>query len=107
MFPHKITVFTMNENEEYQKTLIDGVYWYGSNQVTKSGKGVDAGSDITIVIPKKSFKGIRQGSLIVKGTHEDIKSKSELEGVEDCIIVESIAVNDVGSQLDNVVIKGV
>ena len=108
MFPHTITVFTKDENtDKYTRIQIEGVYWYGSDNRTLSGKGVDDGSSVTIVMPLIKFEGIEKGSLIIKGVYSDeINSKSELNSVE-YITVESISIKDVGSNIDHVTIKGV
>ena len=107
MFPHTITVLTKDEQEVYQRTLIRGVYWYGSRNSDLSEKGKEGSSQITIIVPLALFHGIETGSFIVKGEYKAINSMIELEGIKDCITVNSIEINDVGSELDHAVISGV
>lgn len=107
MFPHSITAFTKLDDDTYERCFIDGVYWYGSTRKTLSGKGKEATASVKIVMPISKFVGIKKGSYIVKGNHNDIESMRDLDGIENCIVVESIDLNDVGSKLDNVVITGV
>lgn len=103
MFPHTITVFTKDENDEYQRVVIEGVYWYGSTSRTLSNKGMDDGASVKVVVPLRLFKGIERGSLIVKGLVSEIKSIAELN---DYITVTSLDVNDVGSEIDHVIVQG-
>lgn len=108
MFPHTITIFNKDENDVYSKSQIKGVYWYGSLKRHLSGKGVEDFNEVNIVIPLIDFKDIVKGSIIVKGEYnEDISSIADLEEVNDCITVADISTNDVGSNLDNVVVRGV
>lgn len=107
MFPHTITVFTPLGNGGYERYLISGVYWYGISGKTLSGKGKEATASVKIAMPIKLFKGIEKGSYIVKGNYPEIKSIKELDGIENCITVQNIDINDVGSTIDNVVITGV
>lgn len=108
MFPHTITAFTRDEvDDSYNRELIEGVYWYGTQSRSTSGKGVEDSSDVTIDIPLSKFKGIVRGSIVVKGIHGDIESIKDLHAVDNCITVESIQICDAGSRLDHVIIKGV
>ena len=46
MFPHTITVYRHQDDDGYLRTVIHGVYWYGSKSQAKADKCVDL-SDVT------------------------------------------------------------
>ena len=109
MFPHSITIFTLNSDESWDKTFIEGVYWEGKNQIVQNGKGVDNVSNINVYIPfGKDIGKLGRGSYVIKGKHDgEIKSSRDFEGIKDCIIVQTDIDHDAGSALDHYHIVGV
>lgn len=106
MFPHSITIYTLDdEGESYSCETVKGVYWYGNNSLGNTEKGKEKGNSITIVMPlNKQPSTLKNGSIVVKGIHEAITSIKDLESVES-VTVSSIAVHDVGSNIDNIVVS--
>ena len=115
MFPHTITIFrhiqTMSD-DDYTRYVLKGVYWYGTNKMSKSGNGTVEEKSINIVIPKdlvNTYKiewDVKLHDKVVLGEVDDISSVNDLKVYEDVINVTSIAVNNCNSKLDNIVIIG-
>lgn len=115
MFPHTITIFrhvqTLSE-DIYNRYVLKGVYWYGTDKVTKSGNGITGEKAINIVIPKElvdAYKiewDVKLHDKIVLGEVDDITSINDLKVYEDVINVTSVSVNNCNSKLDNIVIVG-
>ena len=115
-FLDTITIFN-KVGESYHKHTITGVYWYGSYGLSLSGKGVVHSDEISIFIPKEKMANyseqykegsftLRKGDRIVKGIAEDITSINELSKYQNVITIISFDINIVGSDLDNILIKG-
>ena len=105
MFPHTITVYRYQDDDSYSRTVIRGVYWYGSRSQAKSDKGVDQDAAVTVILPFLDVD-VQQGDLIVKSEWKTIRSKAELENVKEWITAESVSEHDVGSELDGITVKG-
>ncbi|MCH1940025.1 DUF6751 family protein [Holdemania massiliensis] len=105
MFPHTITVYRHQDDDSYSRTVIHGVYWYGSRSRTKSNKGVDQDAAVTVIIPFLDAD-VQPGDLIVKSEWKTVRSKAELEDVKEWITAESVSEHDVGSELDGITVKG-
>ena len=105
MFPDTITVYRHQDDDGYLRTVIHGVYWYGSKSQAKADKGVDQDASVTVIIPFLNVD-VRPGDLIVKGHGQAISTKAELEDVKDWITAESVSEHDVGSELDGITVKG-
>lgn len=115
MFPHTITIFrhiqTLNE-DTYTRYVLKGVYWYGTDRMSKSGNGTVEEKVINIVIPKNlvdTFKtewDVKLHDKVVLGEVDDITSINDLRVYEDVINVTSINVNICESDLDNITIIG-
>lgn len=105
MFPHTITVYRHQDDDGYLRTVIHGVYWYGSKSQAKADKGVDQDASVTVIIPFLNVD-VRPGDLIVKGHGQAIRCKAELENVKEWITAESVLIHDVGSDLDGITVKG-
>ena len=105
MFPHTITVYRHQDDDGYLRTVIHGVYWYGSKSQAKADKGVDQDASVTVIIPFLNVD-VRPGDLSVKGHGQAISTKAELEDVKDWITAESVSEHDVGSELDGITVKG-
>lgn len=105
MFPHTITVYRHQDEDGYLRTVIHGVYWFGSKSQAKSEKGVDRDATVTIIIPDLRAD-IQPGDFIVKGEWKAISTKAELEDVKEWITTESVSEHDVGSELDGITVKG-
>ena len=107
MFPHTITIYSYDEkNEVYNKQIIKGVWWSGSDNVPINEQRSHSGPT-QIVIPKSLMNDVlvKNGDHIAKGETKDISSAKEFEDLE-CIEVTSIQINDAGWDIDNMVING-
>lgn len=107
MFPYTITIFTYDEDKGiYSKQTVEGVWWTGADSVP-IGESRSHSAQTTVVIPKSLMNSVtvKNGCYIVKGKHEDITSMEELADSE-CIQVNSVQINDVGTELDNITING-
>lgn len=118
--PHTITIYN-SFNENYIKHVLKGVYWYGTDSINISGKGVVESNSINIIIDgeenlgkyisKESYQGDKDtytldtGIRIVYGVGPDITSLNELVNYKQ-ISVFSFDINIVGSSLDNILILG-
>lgn len=110
MYPHTITVYShyIEDNEDkYKRTVLQGVYYHYSDGLSLSGNGVVKKCSLTIEIAKK-YADTFGKEWIVKGNDRlvlkngnDISSYSELK---DCFVVQDVAVNVMGSPLDNITI---
>lgn len=121
--PHTITIYNklkVNDNDQYFKRVLSGVYYYGTDSVNISGKGVVESGNINIIIDGenledyvnyKSFSDsskytVKPNDRIVLGVGPDITSINELNDSIRQITVFSIDENLVGSSLDNLLITG-
>lgn len=107
MFPHIITIYHLNEETEtYEKQIVKGVWWSGSDSVPISTRRDHSGTT-QVVVPKALMNEIKihNGDHVAKGETKDIASASEFEDLE-CFEVSSIQVNDAGWDIDNLVISG-
>lgn len=115
MFPHTITIFrhvqTMTE-DTYTRYVLKGVYWYGTDRMSKSGNGTVKEKTINIEIPKdlvdtyKTEWDVKLHDKIVLGEVDDITSINDLKVYEDVINVTNVSKNICDSELDNIVIVG-
>lgn len=115
MFRDTVTVFhhsIKGDKDIYTRTVVSGVYWYGSAGIAASGKGLEVDNIVTIISsPEKAREyddtwSVESGDKIVRGVCGDISSFKELNG-KDVITVKSCSVNVVGSDdTDNVTITG-
>lgn len=121
--PHTITIYNklkVDGTEQYIKRVLNNVYYYGTDSVNISGKGVVESGNINIIIDGenledyvnyKSFSDsskytIKPNDRIVLGVGPDITSTNELNDSIRQITVFSIDENLVGSSLDNLLITG-
>lgn len=121
--PHTITIYNklkVDDTEQYIKRVLNNVYYYGTDSVNISGKGVVESGNINIIIDGenledyvnyKSFNDsskytIKPNDRIVLGVGPDITSINELNDSIRQITVFSIDENLVGSSLDNLLITG-
>ncbi len=118
--PHTITIYNYYDNK-YVKNMLHGVYWYGTDSINISGKGVVESNSINIIIDgeenlgKYLSKELYQGDVdtytldtdirIVLGEGPDITSVNDLENYKQ-MTVFSFDVNIVGSSVDNILIVG-
>lgn len=117
--PHTITIYN-KYNDKYFKTILNDVYWYGTDSINISGKGVVESGAINIIVDgenlskyvsEEKYVGeentftIQNQIRIVLGEGSDIESVSEIEHLKQ-ITVFSYDVNIVGSPLDNILIGG-
>ncbi len=109
-YPHTITIFgEQNKDGTYPKKTIEGVFWYGTENINISGKGIVTNDSINIIIPREKiptdFK-IKRKNRIVKGIAEIKESITELENYDEVITVTSVNNYDCGSELDCLLIGG-
>lgn len=117
--PHTITVYNKLDNK-YIKTTLSDVYWYGTDSINISGKGIVESGAINIIIdgdnlskyvPEEEYIGdketftIQKNARIVYGDGPEIESVSEIENLKQ-ITVFSYDANIVGSNIDNILISG-
>ncbi len=117
--PHTITIYN-KFNDKYIKTILNGVYWYGTDSVNISGKGIVESGAINIIIDgdnlskyvsKEEYVGdkdtftIENNIRIVYGIGPDIESLNEIEKLKQ-MTVFSYDTNIVGSSIDNILISG-
>ena len=108
MFPHTCTIYHKHGDDEYKRQVLTGVCWYGPQLLKLSGKGVEATTNATVVIPKAiaDTAEIAKGYYVVNGTGPEITSMRELEQYE-VIAINSVSENYFGRPNDNKVITGV
>lgn len=107
MFPYTITIFTYNEDAgTYSRQVVKGVWWTGADSVPIS-EFRSHSAQITVVIPKSLMDNVSvsNGCYIVKGEHAQIQTMEDLANTE-CIQVNSVQINDCGTELDNITING-
>lgn len=118
--PHTITIYNYYNNE-YVKHVLHDVYWYGTDSINISGKGVVESNSINIIIdgkenlgkylPKEEYQGdidtytLDTDIRIVLGEGPNITSVNDLENYKQ-MTVFSFDINIVGSFLDNILITG-
>lgn len=113
MFPHTITIYhhkIIKGTDSYSKTILNGFYIMNGSAVSDTQKGVDSRHNITIISNSENAHSFNNkwnvaiNDKIVVGAGMDINSFKELN---DCITVTGIEINVCGSDVDNIVIKGV
>lgn len=117
--PHTITIYNKYKGK-YIKSILSDVYWYGTDSINISGKGIVESGAINIIIdgnnlskyvPEEEYVGdkdtftIQKNTRIVYGKGPKIESLSEIEGLKQ-ITVFSYDANIVGSIIDNILISG-
>ena len=118
--PHTITIYNSYAGKYYKKVL-NNVYWYGTDSINISGKGIVESGNINIIIDgsnlndyvsKEKYTGgtdtytIQEGCRILFGEGPDITSLSEIPETFKQITVFGIDENLVGSSIDNILITG-
>ena len=99
-------------DDSYTRYVLKGVYWYGTDGMSKSGNGTVEEKTINIVIPKdlvdtyKTEWDVKLHDKVVLGEVDDITSINDLKVYEDVINVTSISINNCDSKLNNIVIMG-
>lgn len=117
--PHTITIYNKYK-DKYIKNVLSNVYWYGTDSINISGKGIVESGTINIIIdgeniskyvPEEEYVGdkktftIQNGIRIILGEGSDITSLNEIENLKQ-MTVFSYDSNIVGSDLDNILISG-
>lgn len=117
--PHTITIYNKYK-DKYIKNALNDVYWYGTDSINISGKGIVESGAINIIIdgdnlskyvPEEEYVGdketftIQKNIRIIYGEGPDIESLSEIENLKQ-ITVFSYDANIVGSGIDNILISG-
>ena len=118
--PHTITIYNEYEGK-YLKTILHKVYWYGTDSINISGKGIVEAGAINIIIdgdnllkyiPEREYKGnkdtftIQRENRIILGEGPDINSVNDIPSNFKVMTVFGIDENLVGSSIDNILITG-
>ena len=118
--PHTITIYN-RYNDKYLKSILNEVYWYGSESINVSGKGIVDSGSISIIIEKENlnkyvsendYQGEKQkftlqnGMRIVLGIGPDINSLNDIPDNLKQMTVTSYEENIVGSSLDHILVTG-
>lgn len=110
LFIDTVTIFHKAQNGSYERKIVKGCYWYGDARISNSGHGIVRDDAITVFFPKKVVEEnklkIFKEDRIIKGIAEDITSVNELIKYEDRITVRTVNENNVGSNIDNLVVTG-
>jgi hypothetical protein len=110
MYPHAITIYhyeVIDGVDNYRKTVLDGVYVYGDEGLTKSGNGIANESTVTVEIPKMYADiygtkwNVSRNDRLLVGKGKTISSYKE---IPTAYTVQSVAINRLGSPLDNITI---
>lgn len=117
--PHTITIYNRYQ-DKYYKCILKDVYYYGTDSINISGKGVAESNSINIIIdgdnlkkyvPEAEYVGLENtytlqaGNRIVLGIGPDIDSIGDLNTLKQ-MSVFSFDTNIVGSSIDNILISG-
>lgn len=120
MFSHIVTLFNVYKVDGkvcYHRTILDGVFFYKSNQVVGEGNGLKNSSQYHCIIPfeqltnyveRKEFNILSDktdkftfasNDIIVKGKCEDIVSITELQSsTNDYFTIKTVNDNRYGSE---------
>lgn len=110
MFPHTITIYRHsieNGADKITRQIVTGVYWYGGEGVTASGKGTVEDNSATIITSPETtaqYKGgwtIEPKDRILKGEGPEITGLKEIPAA---LIVARVDENICGSTVDNITI---
>lgn len=118
--PHTITIYNEYKGE-YLKSILHNVYWYGTDSINISGKGIVEAGAINIIIDgdnllkyvtEREYKGdkntftIQRENRIILGEGPDIVSVDDIPNNFKIMTVFGIDENLVGSSIDNILITG-
>ena len=118
--PHTITIYNEYKGE-YLKSILHNIYWYGTDSINISGKGIVEAGAINIIIDgdnllkyvtEREYKGdkntftIQRENRIILGEGPDIVSVDDIPNNFKIMTVFGIDENLVGSSIDNILITG-
>ncbi len=118
--PHTITIYNECEGK-YLKTVLHEVYWYGTDSINISGKGIVEAGAINIIIDgdnllkyvtEREYEGkedtftIQRENRIILGEGPEIESVNDIPNNFKVMTVFGIDENLVGSSIDNILITG-
>ena len=118
--PHTITIYNEYKGE-YLKSILHNIYWYGTDSINISGKGIVEAGAINIIIDgdnllkyvtEREYKGdkntftIQRENRIILGEGPDIVSADDIPNNFKIMTVFGIDENLVGSSIDNILITG-
>lgn len=112
MFPHTMTIYRHTiegGQDKYSKQVVEGVYWNENNGMTIEGNGFTKKRQVTVITSQSLCNGfmvtwdIKDGDRIIKGTGDDI---TRLADIPNAFIVTNVAINECGSDVDNITITG-
>ena len=110
MFPHTITIYrhrVENGADVITRQVVNGVYWYGGEGITSSGKGTTEDNSATIISSPETTEQYKSGwdiepkDRILKGEGPEINGLREIPAALNVLKVDE---NICGSAVDNITI---
>lgn len=80
-----VTLVRLDENDEYQCTVIEGASWYGKAQITQQQDGFVGGMVVKARIPEEHMPdGVTPEAkdVLARGRVENVNTLQDLKGVE-------------------------
>lgn len=125
MFPHKITIFNVLQNENginYHRCLVNDVYHYETQSINQEGHGEKITSVYNVCFSKKALEKyvneindkssinvftLKNNDIIVYGEFDEIKSITDIQHSNSkYFLIKSISDNRVDSDVDNILVTG-
>lgn len=85
MCSETVTLVRLDENDEYQCTVIEGASWYGKAQITQQQDGFVGGMVVKVRIPEENMPdGVTPGAkdVLARGRVETVNTLQDLKRVE-------------------------
>lgn len=85
MCSETVTLVRLDENDEYQCTVIEGASWYGKAQITQQQDGFVGGLVVKVRIPEENMPdGVTPGAkdVLARGRVETVNTLQDLKRVE-------------------------
>lgn len=110
LFPHTVTFYhhsVENNTDVYTKTVVGGVYLYGTKTLSASNKGTESIDNVTVITSPETASrfgsewNVFKGDRMIKGEGGDISAFKDLN-LQEVYTVTGIADNRAGSKVDNI-----
>ena len=85
MCSETVTLVRLDENDEYQCTVIEGASWYGKAQITQQQDGFVGGMVVKARIPEENMpEGVtpKEKDVLARGRVENVDTLQDLKRVE-------------------------